>query len=452
MMNGCGRSVVTVVAMLLFICTRTIVAADPLPTGPLPPGAPTSVVVQQAREAIANLAKPNYQAREAATKTLLALGEPILPELRNAYRETENPEVERRVEVLLETINRKRLTEPRRITLTGKNIPVAELLKQIGKQSGYRLSYSESDTLKGCKLNVAWTKKPFWEAIDEVANASGLTISYGGEAENPEISLSENDSFDPHVSYSGPFRIVATNINSNRNVNLSNIPRRFAQSQQYESLNVNFMLMSEPKNPMISVQPLVVTKATDDLNNSLLSANEEHNSYYSSPYQYRSFNQYLSLNLSRSDRRANMIKELKFQTKLSLQSDSRPELTIENLLTAKSPKGVSKATEITVDSVSEAAGMLTLKLTARQLRPDPNDYSWQNSLTQRIEIHDAAGVPYELVSVDENSNQGNGELKTSISYRPPSKTKAGKPAKLVLIEWITISQEVSFQFRDLPLP
>ena len=43
-------------------------------------------------------------------------------------------------------------------------------------------------------------------------------------------------------------------------------------------------------------------------------------------------------------------------------------------------------------------------------------------------------------------------VQATFQFAPPPDGKIGKPAKLVYNQWVTLSHEVEFEFRDVPLP
>src|SRR5205814_4606254 len=74
--------------------------------------------------AVANLVKdlghPDYRTREKAGQALAAKGEKVLPDLRRALAEAADPEVSRRLGVLVRRLDHDRLVSPKRVTLALK--------------------------------------------------------------------------------------------------------------------------------------------------------------------------------------------------------------------------------------------------------------------------------------------------------------------------------------------
>ncbi|QEL17369.1 hypothetical protein [Limnoglobus roseus] len=420
-------------------------AENPLKSaGPTPSERKALALIEQ-------LGAADYREREKAQRELVALGKMARPVMKRAAATTENPEIERRLEVMIAKLERDELLQPQVVSFQGTKT-ISDLLRTIGGATGYMIDGGPSDEKQ--KLTVNWKNTPFWEALDEVCIASGMSTQiYDNGSGTIPVTVYPNDTFDPHISHAGPFRFLATNITLSRSVQLSGLPRKGLPVQQQNSLNLNVMLFSEPKNPMLGSQPAVVTKAVDDTGTSLVSTDEaaQRTSYYQSP-SYRANNQYLSLNLSKPGRDATVIKELRGKVQVTLLASTRPEVTVEKLLGVKKKTFVSRTTELFIESVSEptAAGF-SVTLTAKHLQPTNDDYAWANSVYQRLEVTDADGEKYTPNGIA-NQNQGTGSASMTVTFSPPTGKKIGQPSKLVLLEWVTLPREVEFSFKNVPLP
>lgn len=429
------------------ICAATSVAVAENPfksSGPTP-------TEKKALAFIEKLAAADFREREKAARDLVALGDRARPVMKRVAATTENPEVERRLEVMLAKLEHAELHNPRRVTFTG-NKTIGELLKEITEQTGYKVNGSSGDEKQ--RLSVAWKDRPFWEALDEVATAAGLSVQsndYGEEAGG--VTVYANDTFDPHVHHAGPFRVVATNVGSNQNRLLSGLPRKGLPVVNNGTLTLNLMMLSEPKNPMLGTQPVVVTRATDDTGASLLAGDEQaaRVSYYNGA-NYRGNNQYLYVNLGKPAREATLIKELRGKVQVTLLAGTRPEITVENLLTVKKKAFVSRTTELLIEGVSEPSDAgFSVTLTAKHLHATHEDYAWSNAVYQRLEAYDEDGGKFVTTGAT-NTTQGPGTVSMTLPFASPLGKKLGKPTKLVLVEWLTAPREVEFAFTNVPLP
>jgi hypothetical protein len=410
---------------------------------------------------IDDLGSDEWRAREKAGRDLAAMGEKALPHLRKALLETDNPEVQRRLAVLVRKMDRERLVEPKRVTLSAKNMTAKEIFNAISKQTGYRIEFGgSSDT----KLSFEFNNTPFWQAVDTVADAVGYSVY--AEYDDNTVRV-HNETVNPHVAYSGPFRFVATNINSNRSVQLAGISRRGDNQRVSEYMSMSFQIQSEPKNPMLGIMQPELTEAKDEFGGSLLPPRERHS--YSPGYingGYRGHNSYMSINLQRGDRSATKIKSLKGRVGIVLLSGTVPEITVTDAMKVKKKTILGRTVEVEFTGVDEDAnqkGVYLVSFTAKRLgERDPNrndDYQWANSVWQRLELIDDKGNRYHCHGPTTQNNNGQGTVQLVVQFGSedrrtgrPATTKLGPPARFVLNEWLTATHMVDFEFKDIPLP
>lgn len=435
----------------------------------LPPAAPmvpTKVATNspdpELKRLIEDLGSDDYRAREKAGAELAKKGDKALPHMRAALLATDDPEVQRRLAVLVRKMDRERLVEPKRVTYSAKDKTAKEIFAEIAKQTGYKIEFNDGSE---AKYSFEFNNTPFWQAADAVANAVGFTIY--AEYDDDSIRVYNNDTTNPHVAYAGPFRFVATNIQTSRNVQLSGIPRRGGQARNTEYMTLSFQIQSEPKNPMLGVTQPVLTEAKDDLGGSLLPPKNGDGGYRSGYYNSgsRGHNSYMSVNLTRGDRAATTIKSLKGRVGIVLLSGSATDLVVNDPLKAKKHTATGRSVEMELESVEEDAnqkGTYLVSFTAKKLAPgDPErgeDYSWSQNLWQRVELLDDKGNKYFCYGPNTHENNG-GTVKMVLVFGTedrrrggPAQAKFGPPKKLQLIQWLTITHEVDFAFKDIPLP
>src|SRR5262249_15720214 len=158
--------------------------------------------------------------------------------MRKALLTTENPEVQQRLSVLVRKMDRERLVEPKRVTLNMKDKTAKELFDEISKQTGYRIEFGGGG--QGNKHSFEFNNTPVWRAVDAVASATGFSVY--AEYDDDTLRVYNNDIMNPFVAYSGPFRILPTNINSNRSVQLSGISRRGDSGRVSEYMNLSMQI------------------------------------------------------------------------------------------------------------------------------------------------------------------------------------------------------------------
>jgi hypothetical protein len=80
----------------------------------------------------------------------------------------------------------------------------------------------------------------------------------------------------------------------------------------------------------------------------------------------------------------------------------------------------------------------------------PGDYTFMNTIYQRLELFDGAGVKYQ----NYGSSWGGGPagvMNLTLTFGHFG-GKIGSPKKFVYHHWVTKTHEISFEFKDLPLP
>jgi hypothetical protein len=414
---------------------------------------------------VAALGSESYREREKAGQLLEAQGEKVLPDLRRAMNATESPEVSRRLAVIVRRMDHDRLVAPKRITLSMKGKTAKAAFDEIAKQTGYKIQFDGGGGFNPgpggageAKHDFQFDQTPFWVAMDKIAEKAGLNVNsdYGDDLVHVN---SYSDSHNPHVSYAGPFRFVATGINSNRNVQLSGISRRGFQNRTSENIGLSFQVYSEPKNPILGTLPVEVITAVDDLGGNLVAPKDPNNVRYSNYYQnsYRGHNAYGNLNLLRGAKEATTIKTLKAKMGIILLAGVLPEIVIADPLKAKNKTVAGRTAEMSFDSLTEANGQYTAVITVKKLNQDPNniDYNWSNSVWQKVELVDAAGKKYFTYGPNAINNNGQSVQLTipfNTNNRQGVQEKLGKPVKLILNEWLQVTNEVTFEFTGVPLP
>jgi len=194
--------------------------------------------------------------RDAAEKRLIELGPAALEHLgqpRIAASERSDAEVRsrlQRVRKQLQKVYARESLQPGRVTLAGKDLPLAAVIEALTKQTGNSLKLPEK--LGDAKVSVAFDKTPFWEALDQVLDQARLTLyPYAGEGQlalypRPEAAASRSG----RAAYAGPLRVDATAL----------IAKRQLQTTVPGVLQVELEAAWEPR-----VRPLAITQSMADV-------------------------------------------------------------------------------------------------------------------------------------------------------------------------------------------
>jgi hypothetical protein len=432
-------------------------AAAQIPIFPVTDLALARQAVEPAKldELVAKLGAGDFRTREKAGAELLAFGDRALPQLRYALAQTKDYEVSRRLGTIVRQFEADRLAAPRKVTLKGPRMPAKEALQQIARQAGYRFNLDQLDQNKEeakCAFTFDLVDVPFWQAVDAVCNAAGIDVNVNDDAGT--LMFSYSDCYNPVTAYGGPFRFVAQNVNTGKSINLARISRKELFTPAPEYLNLTIGLSAEPKAQIVGVKGTYLVKAVDNLGNVITAdpAPQQQQAFYYG-YGFRGYGYTLNLGLTRPSKDATHLKEVRARAQVVLLAQTRPEVTVRDVLTVKNKKFLGRSTEVEITQAEENNGQVTVTVTFRQLNPEnANDYTWANSIAQRVELTDAAGVKYQQNGWS-NSNYSPASFSVVMTFvAPQGGAKAGPPTTFTLLEWVTSTQDVEYVFKDVILP
>jgi hypothetical protein len=143
------------------------------------------------------------------------------------------------------------------ITLSAKEMPLAEVFAQIEKQTGNRLvdnrqgEAPEPGAMSG-SVTIELKDEPFWPAVDQILDQQNLSVyAYGGMdaltlVSRPEYEGKRHGS----ASYSGPLRLEVLEVQGQRSL----------RQPDRKSLRVQMEVAWEPR-----LQPIALSQPVDDV-------------------------------------------------------------------------------------------------------------------------------------------------------------------------------------------
>jgi hypothetical protein len=406
---------------------------------------------------IDQLGDDDYRKRDAAYKALEALGAKAIPALRKA-KDHADAEVCRRVGMLLPKLEHAVMVAPKRVTINMTKKPLKQIFDELTKQTGYKFqSWGGDDKLT---FDLKCDNAPFWEAFDRLCQAAGLVLqpSYGDEY----LRLNQQASYVPYIKHDGAFRLVASNFNQNKTIDLSTLPKNGGGAHRSESLTFNFSIFSEPRLPLMGVgEPKIIT-AVDNEGRSMIPPAQENDGGFGFPgggrrfggfYGYKSYFQQTSLYLRRPAESSKSVKLLKGTVPLTLLADQKARVVTDTILKAKGKKVTLGKTTFDIQDVTVTPNkqyQIRMSITEDN-KDNPNDYTWMNSLYSRLHLQDDKGNQFQVYS-SSWGNSGPNHAQLTFTYGPPPVAKAGPPTKLIYDVWTLVPHVVKFEFKDLPLP
>jgi hypothetical protein len=407
---------------------------------------------------LAQLKSRDADKADAAEKALVGLGGSALPDLQKV-RETADPELRRRLDELIPLLERSNMLTPKRVNLHMTNKTLQQVMAELTKQTGYKMEVGMNGGPQDKTLyTFHFDKLTFWEAIDKVCDASGMVLNqwWGGD---DAMHFWPSDSYVPYNVTHGPFKVMATGFNYNRNNNFGQLPKNAFElnHNRSESLNLNLMLAVEPKLPIIKVGNTRLIVAEDDEHNSMIPPPEANNNgmYQRGYYWWGNQRMYImnsSATLHWASKTAKTLKTLKGVVPVTVLADQKPAVVTDKLLTAKGKKFKVGSATFQITEINEQPGkQYQISLTVTEdVKDNPNDWSRIQSLQQRIEVQDDRGNRHNFY-LNITSWNSNSSATCQLNIQPPG-PKTGNPVRLVYYSWNLLEHDVAFEFKDLPLP
>jgi hypothetical protein len=413
---------------------------------PESPAAPTT------ERLIEQLGSREFKLREAAVKALANRGEEALPAMRKALQHPD-PEVRKQLEQLVGDTERAALLAPKRVTMKFDGA-LKDALAELSRHSGYRVDLQGGPLQQSVSLDLK--NATFWEALDKISAQSGLVLQQHHDMQGGLVLYAQN-SITPFIDYRGPFRVWATGFHYNKSLTFGSIPRtQPGLGQRSEQMSFMFSVVAEPKLPLLGLGQTKLSAAVDDQENSLVPPAAKtgvYETYHSGYYGYRNLVLQTQVQLVGPSANARSVKLIKGTLPVTLLAEQRPEITIDQIMTVKEKKFEGKDVALEITEVKEGPGKTyQIVMTARRNGKDQSyDYTWTNSLHQRIELTDDKGQKFQ----SHGFNWINGTPTTvqgTFMFGEGGNAQLGKPQKLTYYGWVTMQHQVDFEFRDLPLP
>ena len=441
---------------LAAVCWMTLAAAAARADEPAAPPAADAAVEQL----VAQLGDNDYRVRDEASRELKAAGARALPALRKALAHPD-AEIRRRANDLVPAIETAVLLAPKRVTFKTEGKPAKAAFDELIRQTGYQIEYNLNDP--NHPYSFDFQDVPFWEAVEQVSRATGLVLQQGYGDDH--VRLYQQDAFAPHVAVQGAFRFTATGFNQYRNIEFGLVGRAGGPQQtRSETLTLQFSVFVEPKLALLGVGEARLEAAYDNDKNSMLPPINNVD-FINNPWAGRRFvsgkygngNRMYSMatqvNLQRPSERAAGVKVVRGSLPVTLLVDQKAVVVTDKVLEGKGTKAQVGDTLINIDEVTETPGkqyQIKMSITEDQ-KDNPNDYSWTNSLYQRIELLDVKGNKMQVYGSNWNNSSAN-HVDMTLTYGSAGGAKPEAPGKLIYHTWTTEQHQIPFEFKDLPLP
>jgi hypothetical protein len=428
----------SVCAMPAWVCAQTAVEA------------PASTPERQAeiKKLIADLSSPDEATRTSAMQKLVTMGADAQQALQDHIRSRDA------AQEALQQIEVNKVAGPTLVTLDVKDAPIRDVLEQLSKQTGYKIQpYNDSGFDQANLPNITLSVKdqPFWQVMREVMNKGEVAVYESGNNDDimrmmPQRNMGRSMSNAP-VSLNGAFMVLATNIQRNNSVDLSN------PDNVQRSMSLQLQVYSEPKVNVLrySYQP-EIEEAVDDKGNSMANKQNSHGGYSSGRQSVWS----VGIPLVYPDSPGSKIARLKGKIRMTVQTRS-DKFEVSNLLETKDKTEKVGGRRVTfVSAKRNNNNQYAVKVVLYRDGMDQQAFYDMMNNPSGVRLLDKDGKVWRYSGSGSGSSSGDRYEREMIFYNNRGGDEANAPGEPVTFVWElpTGTQEITipFEFSNLPLP
>ena len=370
--------------------------------GGRPPAPPSDHALEKLVE---QLGDNDYRVRDEASRALKEIGAKALPSLRKALTHPD-AEVRRRANELLPALETAALLAPKRVTLKTVNKPIKDAFDELIRQTGYHVEYNLNDPNKLYSFDLQDVS--FWEAVDKLSRSSGLMLQQGYGDDH--VRLYPQDAYSPHVDYAGAFRFTAASFNQYRNIDFSLTGKGAAATSPQREPDVDLLGVrgaenghSRHRRSRTSTPPTTTRRtpcSSPSTPTSLSTTSSGRRRWTAGKYGNgnRMYSTQAQVNLQRPSEQATAAKVIRGTLPVTLLVEQKEVGRHRQGAGGQGRQGPIGTTQFVIEDVTEQPGkQYQIKMAVTEdLEGDPNDYSWLNSLYQRIEVLDVKGNPMQI--------------------------------------------------------
>ena len=399
----------------------------------------------QVQALIDDLTSDSFDARQAATRKLVEMGQAVEPQLREALKGDLSDEARARVTAAMRGIQERRDFGPSVITMHYKDAPLTTVLNDFSTQAGADLGVRRPEVLSfisNRRATVDLDHVNFWTALDTITQVSNLHPQmYGGDTRMRLGMNGWTDMSSDQAVVSGAF-IVAPQ-GSNRGVTY----RRGGPSK---TLSLSMYVMAEPKLHIVgNLNQDWLKECMDDKGHSLILGGQQPMYFNQSHWWWQ-----LNANLAQPAGIGDEIAKLKGELRFAIQTRSEV-FVLNNLPQAQNVAKTIGNTTLTIEQCVMNGSQCTLHLAVADPGVNRNN-PWQamQDTLSNVELLDANDIPLRQNGSSYNMPAPT-KFEAQVEYMPTGNDgrPTGPPAKL---RWEapteTENRTVTFELDNLDLP
>jgi hypothetical protein len=384
-------------------------------------------------------------------------------------RDADDPDLRRRVAMLIDLIERQRLLRASRVKVDFDDAPLADVIEAVRKQTGFPIELDGDDALKlkGRRVTLRESRPAaFWEALEQIGAAGGVRhnpgLPFARAPRALRIPLIAAEGPRGPVDFAGPFRVNLVRIGSHRTV----VPvRPPGEPKIRETSSAVLQVFAEPGLLISPNGPLILEEATDELGQDLRASAGGGMARPTSTN--RSFDDgspgilQCPVALQPLKTPGRHVKRLKGVIPLTVIARAGGPI-VAPLAGAEGRSFSGGGVTLTIGKVQSEGGVtyIALKVQGEQsesyfpfapgFRSEPlGDYSPAFRFEDHVEIRDDRGRPCRWQTPGPARRGPEGDYSTRLGVQ---KSEAGPPAEVRYHDVVGAATEVVFEFKDLPLP
>ncbi len=449
-----------------FVLGALALAAPPQPAPKPGPPAPADIT-----KAIAQLGDRDFRQREKAGAFLDAAGDAVLDQLQAALASTKDPEVARRLEVLAERLDARRLVAPRLVTLHLKDAPLSDALASITAQTGYQFRVEtaperrpgrgagqpgDREISDATPVSIDFEGVPFLDALDRLCD--GNDLAHFNRDDGGVIEVTGANLIDRHKTHTGIYRVTAARAYSSNGIVLSAQPRNLRLRREPDGIQYGFIVECEPKVELYDVTDVAVTEATDEAGASAVppAPPPNANAAYSRRRESegKSYTKPFAVNLVRPTRRSETLAKLRATLTVAVVTKTplAGKVVGKEHFKGATLRNRLGSVELGESTLAAEGGRLSATVTRHELAEGGEESTtWADDLGHQILVCDAKGRPFAPDEVSVNDRNGRTANITVVVKRPQNR-RVGVPAEVRLVDWDIAVQKVPFEMTNLPMP
>jgi hypothetical protein len=399
--------------------------------------------------------------RDTAQKQLVDLGDKIIPQLKKAADDSDDPEIRSRAAAALAQMKDLDSNGVSLITVHLKDVPVDDATSAIGQQAHATFQEFGNLGVRGAAnatVTLDADRKPFWDVMTDLCTQLSVCPSMDASGRNVVRLFSTSRNWmtqSPHQIV-GPYWIGVSSIYRTRTIDLLGPP---VVDDQFM---VRLVVLPEPKLAVTQMSEFVVKEATDSAGHSLMPRDRPAgiNHLLRSA---RQMNHNVETHLFYPDQPGKKIATLRGEVTVMLAQDMQ-QFQVDDVL--GNPKVTNPLTGCKIDAKVLRQGNDLFRVTIQCTREGLPDDQWSAMLNHMndMTLEDADG--HALASFQTSLSMASGTTDTnftatslfsrnSIAALPANRQliKTGDAKKLTWNVATSVKPVViPVTFKDLPMP